>query len=621
MSSLFIIFLFFFFTQHLLFEIRLIFVIIICTYLLTKRQFKVLILVILMLIRILINVQMPDPCIVDGKIIKLYEQSFLMKSRYGNILVVSDDRFLVDTIVQVEGKVFKDDSSPHFFTPTKIANITIAASDIRILHQGQTLRSWIHRKSIHMEKNERELIQKILLRFSIDDSYLQSISALQILFMLGIIKKVLKCFFYEKKVDKIEAFVCCFLCYLWNQWFVCFRYFFFKFMKKRKCSLYESLGYFCLFCFLYDPALTESASFWFIVLLRLSTKIFYDKKLGFVFTMIVVSCCFYASCDLLQLFFYPLNQLISFLSFILAMLRVLFPISLNFWIYILNVLSEITVSIELHGTLSFSTLFALIMFLSALDHIRQRIVMFASIAAIALCSCNPFGRIVFFNAGQGDCTLIHFPLFFKTVLIDTGPPSSYYQLQKSLYSHSVYEIDLLILSHGDSDHSGNMEQIIKDFKVKEIWDNTMNMKTHDLLKMVQINSYDMQQDENDKSLVHMFSLNHLNYLFLGDASIEQEEVFLERISDSIDVCKIGHHGSKTSTSWKLLDKAGCRIAVISAGVNNRYNHPHVDVVERLQKNGSIILNTQYQGDIQIIMSRFFNLVTTSNHEFGIIFKE
>lgn len=166
-------------------------------------------------------------------------------------------------------------------------------------------------------------------------------------------------------------------------------------------------------CFLYDPALTESASFWFIVLLRLSTKIFYDKKLGFVFTMIVVSCCFYASCDLLQLFFYPLNQLISFLSFILAMLRVLFPISLNFWIYILNVLSEITESIELHGTLSLSTLFALIMFLSALDHIRQRIVMFASIAAIALCSCNPFGRIVFFNGGQGDCTLIHFPLFFK----------------------------------------------------------------------------------------------------------------------------------------------------------------------------------------------------------------
>lgn len=313
--------------------------------------------------------------------------------------------------------------------------------------------------------------------------------------------------------------------------------------------------------------------------------------------------------------------MISFVSFILALLRVMFPISLNCWIHVLKVLFKHTISIELHGTLSFFVLFVLMMFLSSLNHIHQRIVMIVSVFVVALCSCNPFCRMVFLNVGQGDCTLIHFPLFFKTVLIDTGPPSSYYQLQKSLYAQSVYEIDLLILSHGDNDHSGNLEQIINDFKVKEIWDNTMNRKTHDLLKMIQINTFDVEQDENDKSLVHMFFLNNLNYLFLGDASIQQEEQFSEVISEPMDVCKIGHHGSKTSTSWKLLDNAGCRIAVISAGVNNRYNHPHVEVVERLLKNGSNILNTQYHGDIQIIMSRFFNLVTTSNHEFGIIFKE
>lgn len=278
MSSLLIIFLFFFFTQNLLFEIRLIFVIIFCTYLLTKRQFKVLILVIFMLIRMFITVQIPDSCIVSGKIIKLYEQSFLMKSSYGNILVISDKKYLVDTVVQVEGEVFKEDSSPHFFTPAKIANITVAGNEIRVLHEGKTLRSWIHLKSLYMEKDERDLIQKILLRFSIDESFLQSVSAVQILFMLGFLRKGLKCFFYEKKVEKIEAIVCCFLCYLWNQWFVCFRYFFFKFMKTKNKSLYESLGYFCVFCFLYDPLLTETPSFWYIVLLRLSTKIFHDKK-------------------------------------------------------------------------------------------------------------------------------------------------------------------------------------------------------------------------------------------------------------------------------------------------------------------------------------------------------
>jgi competence protein ComEC len=89
----------------------------------------------------------------------------------------------------------------------------------------------------------------------------------------------------------------------------------------------------------------------------------------------------------------------------------------------------------------------------------------------------------------------------------------------------------------------------------------------------------------------------------------------------MDVCKIGHHGSNTSTSWTLLDHAQCSIAIISAGIDNRYGHPHKEVLDRLKRNGSLILNTQIHGDIRFSFTRFFNLITTSFDESVIIIKE
>ncbi|MBR5207622.1 MAG: hypothetical protein IKV65_03885, partial [Erysipelotrichaceae bacterium] len=122
------------------------------------------------------------------------------------------------------------------------------------------------------------------------------------------------------------------------------------------------------------------------------------------------------------------------------------------------------------------------------------------------------------------------------------------------------------------------------------------------------------------SLVLTAILNGLNILLCGDATKQQELRFTAQISDTMDICKIGHHGSDTSTSWKLLDTAGCPVAIISAGLNNRYGHPHEAVVERLSQNGSLVLNTAVDGDIQMTLTRFFHLITTSSHESVIIIK-
>ena len=91
---------------------------------------------------------------------------------------------------------------------------------------------------------------------------------------------------------------------------------------------------------------------------------------------------------------------------------------------------------------------------------------------------------------------------------------------------------------------------------------------------------------------------------MGDASIESEEYILDNydISD-ITILKVGHHGSRTSSSEEFIESVNPTYALISAGVDNKFNHPHEEVVERLKENSSIIYNTQVDG---MVMFDFTN---------------
>ena len=328
--------------------------------------------------------------------------------------------------------------------------------------------------------------------------------------------------------------------------------------------------------------------------------------------------CFRASFDVVEICCMPVIQMFSVISMMLCTLRLFVPFSLTQWILWLQTFDSLLPVVELHGSISLMGILMLLYLISSQK--KQWILSVCSIVVCFLCSFRLFPRVIFFNVGQGDSILIHSPLENRTVLIDTGPPSSYLQLRNSLYAQSVYELDLLILSHNDADHSGNLEALKKDFRVKEVWDNTMNKSSFDSLSMLQLNEISDEFNDNDRSLILAFAMNEISFLFSGDASARVEEKAAEQLNETIDVCKIAHHGSKTSTSTKFLDQVGCRLAIISAGVSNRYGHPHKEVIERLEINGSTILNTQIHGDIQIVMTRFFNLITTSNHEFGIIGK-
>ena len=103
-------------------------------------------------------------------------------------------------------------------------------------------------------------------------------------------------------------------------------------------------------------------------------------------------------------------------------------------------------------------------------------------------------------------------------------------------------------------------------------------------------------NENDNSSVIYTELNNYKFLFMGDAGVEVEEDLIEKYNlKDIDVLKVGHHGSKTSSSKIFIDEINTKYSIISVGKNNRYGHPNDSVLDNL--NGSKIYRTDKDGSI------------------------
>lgn len=585
--------------------------------LLYQKRWKCILVFLLLLLRINVLPESFNVDSLDGRVSKLYENSFLLKTRSGDVLVVSDRKPILDSSVQVQGEFQPIDLSSHFFETEHIADAMIYPENIHLLKERCTLRSWIHQRirSIEDEASQNLMLRGLLRCSTAHDSGL--ISVVQLSYLLHLLSKLLTSFCDLKVREKIEIVLILLLTLLWDIPWTGFRLLYFRQIKKSNLSTIESLGLYCVLQLLFDPGYVDTSSFWFSILLRLSFLCFAHRRTGLLWSIVICQLCFYASCDLVEVALMPVTQLFSVFSFCFCFLRLFFSFSLSQWTQWQLIFNNLP-SFELHGTASLLIILIILYCVSFQTQRFQQFLAAGSIAVCAVCSFQLFDRIVFLNVGQGDAILIQAPFKHLTVLIDTGPPSSAYQLKKSLCAQSVYEIDLLICTHQDADHSGNIEFLKKEFDVKEVWDNTMDKQEDGRLSMRQINELTFEHNENDRSLILVFKMNGLSFLFSGDASSSIEEKAAQKLDETIDVCKIAHHGSNTSTSMKVLDKLQCDLAIISAGAENRYGHPHQEVLNRLEINGSTVLSTQNQGDIALVMTRFFNLITTSNHEFGII---
>jgi competence protein ComEC len=246
------------------------------------------------------------------------------------------------------------------------------------------------------------------------------------------------------------------------------------------------------------------------------------------------------------------------------------------------------------------------------------------------------------DVGQGDSLLLVTP-DGPTVIIDGGGVPGFKGRPKPkldigedvvstyLWTRSIRRIDALALTHAHEDHSGGLAALIANFRPRELWIGAMGESPVWQRLRTVANAHNVRivprkagevfhlggatfrvlapfpdhipdaVPRNNDSLVLSVSLGQRAFLLSGDAEKEVEyRLAGEHALHPVDVLKLGHHGSRTSSTAELLDLARPSFAVVSAGLDNLYRHPHPDVVARLQARGVRILRTDRGGQIRFL---------------------
>ena len=344
-----------------------------------------------------------------------------------------------------------------------------------------------------------------------------------------------------------------------------------------------------------------------------------------------------------NLIFIPLVSLIIFpLSLIVVIIKPLLPIY-NCLVNILELLSLSLSKINI-GKLVFKRLpiyIYIIYFIILIVYLYKPKKLIISIFFILL-SIHYFipyfdsNYLKIVDVGQGDSSLIHYNK--KNILIDTGGITSYYRntdglvfnntLSPLFKSSGIKRINYLILTHGDYDHVGEAINIVENFKVDKVIFNCgeYNYLEKELIRVLKkkrikyytcINELKLDNnklyflqtkdfnDENDNSNVIYMELNSYKFLFMGDASVTTEKEILKDYDlPKIDVLKVGHHGSKTSSSEEFIDTIDPKYSIISVGKDNKFGHPNKEVLENLKE--SKIYRTDKKGTITFRLGNNMN---------------
>lgn len=231
------------------------------------------------------------------------------------------------------------------------------------------------------------------------------------------------------------------------------------------------------------------------------------------------------------------------------------------------------------------------------------------------------------DVGQGDSLLIYSK--GKSSLIDTGGKVAYdanesstitkYSTIPLLKSLGIRKLNYLFLTHGDKDHAGEAIYLEKNFQVDNIYLNlgqqqileqnirkeiprTKQVRQEEIFQTGNFTLYQINkkwEDENAGSSVFYVTHPNLTVLLMADATTKTEAYLQKNYNLKVDIVKIGHHGSNTSTSLSFLKKTKPRLALISVGENNRYHHPSKEVLDRLSKQNIPYLQTKTSGTITI----------------------
>ncbi len=264
-------------------------------------------------------------------------------------------------------------------------------------------------------------------------------------------------------------------------------------------------------------------------------------------------------------------------------------------------------------------------------------------------------RVTFLDVGQGDGALVDLP-DGRLMVVDAGgafhggPDPGARALVPLLRARRRSRIDVLVISHPHPDHYGGVAALLEAFEVGEVWDTGQGEDEHaegafaELLARARARGarvleptelcggvhafggaearvlwpcpgFDPGLGPNDNSLVVELRYAGRRLLFTGDVEAEAEASLLARgLVERVDVLKVAHHGSRTSTAAPLLERLSPSVAVASMGRDNQFGHPHREVWTRLEERIRCPYRTDRDGGVELWVERDGRLTARGTRE-------
>ncbi len=243
----------------------------------------------------------------------------------------------------------------------------------------------------------------------------------------------------------------------------------------------------------------------------------------------------------------------------------------------------------------------------------------------------PLFSLYFLDAGQGDAILLRTEE--GDILIDSGPEDAEAYLTYRLEALGVESLRLAVFTHPDEDHTGGGDRLLSQFPAEEVWINRNSSENESFQRLLEtadssgsrartviagelfssggvtvsvlypVTMPEAEDPNNSGSILLRVEAGSTVILLMGDAGVEEEMLLLSLYGRDVlkaDLCKLGHHGSTSSSSERFLEAVDPDYAVITCGAGNPYGHPHGEVLARLGELGIPVLRTDLSGELVFV---------------------